>query len=241
MIRKPVSVLCLAVGAVFGGMAFAQTTPATSAVKPLNFTSACPGGGSRAATGSWDSGTGALSMSVKVTNCKWDNDERHSGTRTVDGTLIVGSLRDIKIDLTMQEDFTVTRDGATKLTHSCTVTKEGTLDDLGDRFTGTITRNCTNSGEVWDPDHWVENIMRHTLVIEVPKQPHGKTPSPRGPGNACGKPKTNPGNGKGKDTGGTGTATGTAGTTTNATGTSTGTGTSGTAKTHEEGEICGDD
>jgi hypothetical protein len=225
MMRKPVSVLFLAVVAAFGGTAFAQTTPATSAIKPLNFTSPCPGGGTRAATGSWNSGTGALSMSVKVTNCKWDNDELQSGTRTVNGTLLVGALRDIKIDLTMQEDFTVTRDGTTKLTHSCTVTKKGTLDDPGDRFTGTITRKCSSSGEVWDPDHWVENIMRHTLALEVPKQSQGKTPSPRGPGNACGKPATNPGQGNGKDKESGGTST---------------TAATGTASTPAEGEVCGD-
>ena len=236
MIRKSVSVLCLVVTTALAGPVSAQAVTTTaSTVKPLDFTSRCPGGGTRAATGTWDSSSGKLGMSVKVSNCRWDNDELHSGTRTVDGTLLVGSQRDIKIDMTIKEDFTVTRDGATRLTHVCTVTKKGTLDDAGDRFTGTITQNCTNSGELWDPDHWVENLMRHTLAIEVPKQAHGKMPPARGPGNACGKFKTKQGNGKDKDSG----ATGTTGSTTGPTGTSTST--TGMAETHEEGDICGDD
>lgn len=233
MIRNSVSVLCLAVAVALAGPAYAQTAATTaSTVKPLDFTSRCPGGGTRVATGTWDSIKGDLSMSVKVSNCKWDNDELHSGTRTVNGTLLVGSQRDIKIDMTIKEDFTVTRDGATRLSHVCTVTKKGTLDDAGDRFTGTIARNCTDSGELWDPDHWVENLMRHTLAIEVPKQAQGKMPPARGPGNACGKLKANMGNGKDKDAGGTGA-------TTSATG--TGTGTPGITAMHEEGDICGDD
>lgn len=229
MITKRITALCLATTFGIAGAAFAQTggtTAATTAADPtkLNFTLKCPGGGTRVSTGTWNSGTGALDISVAVTNCKWGNDEMHTGTRKVTGTLTSGALQTFKINLTMEEKFTVTRDGATKLTHTCTVTKKGTLDDPGDRFTGISTRSCTDDGEVWDPDHWVENIMRHTLAIDVDKQdPVKVVVPPRGPGNACNKHNTS--------TGGT-TGTGTAGT--------TGTGATGTTSRHEEGEICGD-
>ena len=199
MKRKNLSVIAVLVGTLVAGTALAQTgTPpptTASTVTSLDFSMPCAGGGTRAATGSWDSSSGALTLKVTVTDCRWANDEVHNGTREVTGTLKPGDKKTFTIDLTMQENFKVTRDSVTKLEHTCTITKTGTLDDPGDRFNGKESRNCSNTGEWWDHEHWVENIMRHSLEIAIPKLTGHVAVPPRGEGNICNAPSTATGTG----------------------------------------------
>ena len=216
MKRKQISTIALLVGGLLAGSALAQSTTTTTtgttttgttttgatttgatttgatttalARTPLKFHMPCPGGGTRTSTGGWDAATGLIDLEVTVSGCKWGNDEVHDGTRSINGTFKLGEKQTYAVDLTIVETFKVTRDSANVFTHTCTVTKKGTLDDPGDRFNGKETRECTNEGEFWDPDRWLEGIMRHGLEIAVPKQPPGKSAPPRGPGNACNTP-----------------------------------------------------
>ncbi|MBS4097539.1 MAG: hypothetical protein KGZ83_11975 [Sulfuricella sp.] len=155
----------------------------SAAVAALNFSTTCSSGGTRVSTGTWDATSGALALSSTVAACVVSNGETHDGTRTLSGTLLLDSTTTYSVDITVKESFTVTRDGATQLQHTCTLTRKGSFDSTTDRFTGTVTRNnCTDTGEVWDHQHGIESLLRDSQVIDVPQPPSGTTPPQRGPG-----------------------------------------------------------
>jgi len=185
MKRNLISLSVLAL--LFSGAAFSAdstTTASTSttsgisaAIAALNFSTTCSGGGTRVSTGTWDATSGALSLSSTVTACVGPNGEIHDGTRTMSGTLLLDGSSSYTVDVTAQENFTVTRDGATKLQHTCTLVRKGSFDSTTDRFTGSISRNnCVGTGEVWDHQHGIESLLRDSNVIDVPQPPSGVTP-----------------------------------------------------------------
>lgn len=179
----PLSALALLLSGPAFSAASVTATSVSSAVAALNFSTTCSGGGTRVSTGTWDATSGALSLSSTATACVAPNGEIHDGTRTLSGTLLLGSTNSYTVDVTAQENFTVTRDGATTLQHTCTITRKGSFDSSTDRFTGTVSRNnCTDTGEVWDHQHGIESLLRASQVIDVPQAPFGAMPPPRAPG-----------------------------------------------------------
>ena len=179
----PLSALAL----LLSGPAFSAGTVTASsistAVAALNFSATCSGGGTRVSTGTWDATSGALSLSSTVTACVGPNGEIHDGTRTMSGTLLLDASSSYTVDVSTQENYTVTRDGATTLQHTCTLTRKGSFNAGTDRFTGTIGRNnCTDTGEVWDHQHGIESLLRDSQVIDVPQAPFGAMPPPKSPG-----------------------------------------------------------
>lgn len=153
------------------------TTGISESIAALNFSTNCSGGGTRVSTGAWDAGSGALSLNSTVTACVGPSGEIHDGTRAMSGTLLLDGASSYTVDVTAQENFTVTRDGATKLQHTCTLVRKGSFDTTTDRFTGSVSRNnCIDTGEVWDQQHGVESLLRNSQVIDVPQPPAGVNP-----------------------------------------------------------------
>ncbi|MFA7239820.1 MAG: hypothetical protein WC091_06885 [Sulfuricellaceae bacterium] len=182
MKRNLISLSAMAL--LLSGQAFsaAPTTATTStsvsaAVAALNFSSNCAGGGTRVSTGTWDATSGALSLSSTDTACVGTNGESHDGARTLNGTLLLNGASSYTVDITVQESFTVTRDGVTKLQHTCTFARKGSFDSTTDIFTGAVSHNnCVDTGEVWDHQHGIESLLRDSNVIDVPQPPPGVTP-----------------------------------------------------------------
>lgn len=179
----PLSALALLLSAPVFSAGSVTATRISAAVAALNFSTTCSGGGTRVSAGSWDATSGALSLSSTVTACVGYGGEIHDGTRTLSGTLLLNGTSSYTVDVTAQENYTVTRDGATAIQHTCTLTRKGSFDSSTDRFTGTVSRNnCTDTGEIWDHQHVIESLLRDSQVIDVPPAPFGAMPPPGGHG-----------------------------------------------------------
>lgn len=153
-------------------------TTGTTGSKTISFTMKCPKGGTRSASGSYDATSGALSLTTTITDCAWPKGEVHNGTRTTTGTILyTAGSKSYTEDLSINEDFTVTRDGATDFHHTCTITRKGSFDDENHAYTGTVARNCTNDGTFWDHEGWLENVMRQTEELDTPETPAGVKPT----------------------------------------------------------------
>ncbi|MFA7243582.1 MAG: hypothetical protein WC091_26040 [Sulfuricellaceae bacterium] len=175
----PLSALALLLSAPAFSAGSITASSISSAVAALNFSTTCSGGGTRVSTGSWDATSGALSLSSTTTACVGYGGEIHDGSRTMSGTLLLNGASSYTVDVTAQESYTVTRDGATTIQHTCSLARKGTFDFSTDRFTGTVSRNnCTDTGEVWDHQHGIESLLRDSQVIDVPPAPFGVMPQP---------------------------------------------------------------
>lgn len=150
-----------------GAPVLADTAGTSATVVALQFSYTCPRGGASTMDGSYDTVSGQVSITTKVTGCTMRNGDVQDGTTTVSGTLVPGSGKVVNIDLTTTESSTVTRNNA-KVTHACTVTKKGTLDQGTHVFTGQNTSNCSVDGAVHDNDGLVGYLLRRAQLLSAP-------------------------------------------------------------------------
>jgi hypothetical protein len=161
----------LLAAAVVAAMSFsahaATVTPPTNPLK-LDFNYDCKGGGTRVVTGTWDTSTGALNVSVAVNSCIGPEGATHNGTDTISGTLQAGSTAgDYSENLTEVIATNVSFSDGGSLTRNCTITRNGSYTGKTDTFTGTTSRNnCTVSGSYHDHLHVLDDLLKRAVSAE---------------------------------------------------------------------------
>ncbi|MBV8465286.1 MAG: hypothetical protein JO218_05010 [Burkholderiales bacterium] len=164
-----------------GGSGSTGSGTTTTGPVNINFTYSCRGdehsstngAGARVIAGTWDTTTGALNVTVTMTNCEGPGDLTVTGTDVITGTLVQGTTAGAyTINTTETINTKATEDdNSNTLTRTCTITRNGTFDH--DTFTGTTTRNnCTLNGTYRENGqdirevHLLENLLKRALNTE---------------------------------------------------------------------------
>lgn len=129
----------------------------------------CVGGGSRDVTAGYDDKTGILDVTINIKDCVDRNGAKHTGTATMQGTLLpktgtddVYIIKETKTILT-----TVVAPTGSTFNRACTVTRDGEYDSKKNLFTGKSTRdNCTLDGEYRFKDSFVDNLVENSTITE---------------------------------------------------------------------------
>jgi hypothetical protein len=163
------------------GPGSADTSSTATNPVNLNFSYACRGDGdttssstgTRAVAGTWDTSTGALNVTVTLTNCIGPGGLSVTGTDVITGTVLQGkSPNSLTIDTSETINTKATSaTGNIDLTRTCTITRNGSFAQ--DAFSGKTTRNnCTLDGtyreigtDVRDI-HMLENLLKRAVNIE---------------------------------------------------------------------------
>lgn len=143
------------------------TTPPTGPLQ-LDFNYDCHGGGTRVVTGTWDTSSGALNVTVTLNACIGPEGASHNGTDTISGTLQAGANKgDYSEDLTETIATTISFADGGSLTRNCTIARNGSYAGATDTFTGTSTRNnCSVSGSYHDHLHILDNLLKRSIDSE---------------------------------------------------------------------------
>jgi hypothetical protein len=122
----------------------------TSVNNPFQkFNDNCPGGGTRAVTGGYDSKTGVLDATITLTYCKDNNGVQLDGTVVIQGTDLIASDGSVAINDTKTINEKVTLRSGKTVTRQCTISRSGTFKSTTHEFNGTIARsNCSLTGSL---------------------------------------------------------------------------------------------
>jgi hypothetical protein len=176
------TLIAAALASLTGITALADTTGSgTTNPVSINFNYACrgddqhssSGGGTRTIVGTWDTTSGALNVTVTMTNCEGPGDLTVTGTDVITGTLMQGTTPgSYTINTSEVISTTATNDdNSDTLTRACTITRNGTFDR--DTFTGKTTRtNCSLDGTYREAGrdardiHLLENLLKRAVNDE---------------------------------------------------------------------------
>lgn len=143
------------------------TRPATTVDGTISMTHPCSQGGSRTANGTFDLASGALDVTITLTDCSAKR-SKLSGTSTIKGTLKAETTGAWTVDLTEVVDQRFASESHNVAgTRKCTIAQKGSYDPRRNVFTGNITRSaCVTEGSLHEELGLAEWVMKRTTRHE---------------------------------------------------------------------------